>query len=65
MSVTERHGDEGIALEEFPEFELSYLLDDSDDPREVTLFPGEGTDDLATEWLSADVDTAVPIEDAR
>ncbi|MFB6127355.1 MAG: hypothetical protein ABEJ79_08715 [Halolamina sp.] len=63
MSAIERRDDDGSALEEYPEFELSYLLDD--DPDEVTIFPGEGTEDLGTEWVSVDVDAAVALEDAR
>lgn len=65
MSAMERRDDDGSALEEYPEFGLSYLLDDEDDPSEVTIFPGEGAEDLATEWVSVDVDAAVALEDAR
>ena len=64
MSAIERRDDDS-ALEEYPEFELSYLLDDDDDPNEVTVFPKAESEDLATEWVSIDVNAAVALEDAR
>lgn len=51
---------------EFPEFDLRAVLDDEDEPGQVTLFPA-GVDEsaLATTWITVDVDAAVPLPDAR
>ncbi len=43
---------------------VEFLHDDQADPSEVTLFTPEG-DSIATEWITADVRTAVPLDDAR
>lgn len=61
MSV--RQSQSGDLLASYPEFGLSCLYDDEDDPAEVTVFPGE--ERSTTEWLTADVDSAVALEDVR
>jgi hypothetical protein len=61
MSTLDRSGAD---LGEYPEFELSYLFDDADDPTEVTLFPGDCDEHLPTRWLSVDTAHAVPLDDA-
>jgi hypothetical protein len=43
---------------------VEFLHDDTDDPDEVTLF-SPGADRIATEWITADVCTAVALDDAR
>jgi hypothetical protein len=60
MSTT----DTADGLDNHPEFELSYLYDDTDDPTEVTVFP---VDDggLSTQWISMDITHAVALEDTR
>lgn len=56
----------GDALREFPSFDLCAQVDDADDPDAVTLFPADADDrTLLTTWLTADVDAAVPLADAR
>lgn len=46
-----------------PSFELDCLFDDVDDPTEVTVFvTGSQT---VSEWITADVDTAVPLDEIR
>lgn len=49
-------------LEELPEFELRYLLDDGENPRSVTVYSPES---LETAWLTADCDVAVSLRDVR
>lgn len=61
MSV--RQSQSGDLLASYPEFGLSCLYDDEDDPAEVTVFPGE--ERSTTEWVTADVDSAVALEDVR
>lgn len=61
MSVRQTRSSELLAS--FPEFGLRCLYDDEDDPAEVTLFPGD--ERSTTEWLTADVDTAVAVEEVR
>ena len=65
MSVTERPQRATTALEELPDFDLSYLYDDSEEPTEVTVFPGDCGDELATNWITVDAGHAVPLEDIR
>jgi hypothetical protein len=50
------------ALEELPEFELRFLLDDGERPSSVTVYSPEA---LETAWLTADVDVAVSLQDVR
>lgn len=49
-------------LEAFPTFDLSYAVDDEEEPTSVTVFPGDTIDDLTT-WISVDVDAAIDLED--
>ena len=53
----------GELLASYPEFGLSCLYDDDDDPSEVTLFPG--TEMSTTEWVTADLDSAVSLDEIR
>ncbi|WP_053948459.1 DUF7511 domain-containing protein [Halolamina sediminis] len=53
----------GDPLVSYPEFGLSCLYDDDDDPSEVTVFPGEEMS--TTEWVTADVDSAVALDELR
>jgi hypothetical protein len=47
-----------------PQFELDFLVDDEDDPTEITVFsPTE--DDLTTHWIAIDFESTVPIEAVR
>ncbi len=43
---------------------VEFLHDDRVDPNEVTLFT-PGDDSIATEWITADVRTAVALDDVR
>lgn len=52
-------------LDAHPDFELNYLVDDSDDPTEVTVFPGGNDGHLSTRWISIDVTHAVSLEEVR
>lgn len=63
MSVHETHP--GDLLASYPEFGLNYLVDDEDDPSEITVFPGEDGELSTTEWLTADVENAVALEEVR
>jgi hypothetical protein len=51
-------------LTEAPEFGLECLYDDAADPAELTVFSPEDQR-LTTEWVTADVSTAVPLEEVR
>jgi len=51
-------------LEAPPQFRLECLFDDVDDPSQVTVFPTT-TDRAATEWLTVDLGTAVPLDEVR
>lgn len=46
----------------FPDFDLEYYVDDHDSPTEVTITAVGSADSLATEWITADVADAVPVE---
>lgn len=65
MSAIEHANTTGSsALDELPEFELTYRFDDEEDPQEVTLFL-EGDEELATRWLTVDRGHAVPLESVQ
>ncbi|WP_313691300.1 hypothetical protein [Halorarum halobium] len=49
-------------LDELPEFDLSYLLDDGDHPSSVTVY---SPDALETAWLTAGCEDAVSLSDVR
>lgn len=54
------------SLCEFPRFALRSLVDDEDDPAEVTLYPADADEEsLATTWLTMPVDVAVDLAAAR
>ena len=55
----------GDLLASYPEFGLSCLVDDEDDPSEITVFPGEEDELSTTEWLTTDTETAVSVEEIR
>lgn len=51
-------------IPEYPDFELTHLLDDADDPTELTIFlPSE--DDVTTHWITVDFEHAIPIAAVR
>ena len=63
MSATDGRTDgRHCVLDELPEFELRYLLDDGDRPKSVTVYSPES---LETAWLTADCDIAVSLHDVR
>ena len=47
----------GREPEASPEVELTYAFDDDADPRTVTLYPANRTEDTTT-WITVDVDHA-------
>lgn len=53
------------ACDEHPEFDLTYLYDDSEHPSEVTVMPYGETSGQTTTWLSASIEDAVPVEEIR
>lgn len=57
--------DAAIALDQLPDFNLSYLFDDTDKPAEITVFPVSNSYDISTNWITIDADSAVPLEDTR
>lgn len=63
MSVHETHP--GDLLASYPEFGLSCLFDDEDDPSEITVFPGEEDELSTTEWLTADIESSVSLDEIR
>jgi len=66
MSATEHTAPEpAIELEVLPRFELSYLFDSEDHPTEVTVFPESDDFDISTNWITVDVDGAIPLDKVR
>lgn len=49
---------------ERPEIELNHRYDDREDPSELTVYSPE-PGNLATEWLTVDRSTAVPLDRIR
>lgn len=62
MSAPDGRAEERDRLAEYPDFEISYLLDDGDSPGAVTLYDPEAPD---SGWISADISGAVPVEETR
>lgn len=56
---------EPTVLQEYPTFELCYLFDDAEDPREITVFATDTDGDPSTRWITVDTTDAVPLEDVR
>jgi hypothetical protein len=56
---------DGAVLDELPEFELTYLYDDEEDPTEVTIFEGTSVEDLTTRWLTMDYHHTVALDSVR
>lgn len=46
----------------FPSFDLEYRYDDTDAPREVTVYDA-GADDITTAWITAGTDHAVRLDE--
>jgi hypothetical protein len=66
MSVIGQIDDtKGAELDELPEFELSFLFDDQDDPEQVTIFRPGADERSATRWLTMDSDHAVSLDRIR
>ncbi len=63
MSVQQSR--QGELLASYPDYVLSCLYDDEDDPSEVTVFPGEGDERSTTEWITADVGSTVALDEVR
>lgn len=55
--------DPDASLSEWPEFERECLVDDPEDPTEVTILGNYDDADLTTTWLTADLDTAISMEE--
>ncbi|WP_251329366.1 hypothetical protein [Haloplanus pelagicus] len=53
-----------VDLRSLPEFELECLFDDPTDPAELTIFTPD-TGRLATEWITADRETARSLDRMR
>lgn len=63
MYVQEELGVDG-ELNEQPDFELECLFDDMEEPTELTIFTPEG-EATASEWITVDRQSAVPVTQLR
>ena len=52
-------------LDELPEFDLTFLYDDEEEPTEVTIFEGTSQEDLTTRWLTMDYRHSVALDSVR
>lgn len=62
MSAPDTIPDESSRLASVPSFELSFAVDDEEDPSEVTVFPEDGATPTTT-WITMDVEHTVDLED--
>jgi hypothetical protein len=46
---------------EFPKYNLTCVVDDPDQPTELTLFPENDVAQTCTQWISIDAAHAVPL----
>lgn len=63
MSVQQTHP--GELLASYPDYVLNCLYDDDEDPSEITVFPGEEGEMSTTEWITADMETAVALNEIQ
>jgi hypothetical protein len=47
----------------FPRYGLTCVVDDADDPNEVTLFPENELERVYTQWISINAAHAIPLEE--
>lgn len=64
MSKRYQNTDENGEVDEFPVFDLSWDVDDIDDPSYVTVFDDSRSENI-TRWISTEKDHAVNLEDVR
>jgi hypothetical protein len=66
MSAIERSNSaDDAVLDELPEFDLTFLYDDEEEPTEVTIFEGTSQADLTTRWLTMDYQHTVALDSVR
>ncbi|SEO27583.1 hypothetical protein SAMN04487948_101476 [Halogranum amylolyticum] len=66
MSAIERtNSTDGVVLDELPEFELTYLYDDEEEPTEVTIFEGTSEEDLTVRWITMDYPHTVALDSVQ
>lgn len=67
MSTTERGTDSNLAAPrlyaDFPRYGLTCVVDDADQPSEVTFFPEDELERVYTQWISVDAEFAIPLEE--
>lgn len=61
MSVNDSHPDSEDPID-LPTFDLSYDVDDPEDPSQVTVY-SEKTGESVTHWITIDIATAVDLAD--
>jgi hypothetical protein len=63
MSV---HGTQpGGLLGSYPEYVLNCRYDDEEDPSEITVFPGNEDEISTTEWITADTESSLALDEIR
>lgn len=50
-------------LDQFPTFELEYLVDEQQHPTELTIFPESTQFDIHTNWITVDIGSAIPLDE--
>jgi hypothetical protein len=63
MSGKQTRQDELLAS--YSEHVLDCLYDDGENPSNVTVLPGGQDEQSTDEWITADIASVVPLEDAR
>lgn len=49
----------------YPTFDLEYYIDQEASPVEVTVCSTETVGTIATEWITVDLEHAIPVEDIQ
>ena len=60
MAVHHSMLDSDGTLGDLPTFDLSYTVDDEDDPAWIAVYAA-GEEEFATHWITVDVDSAVDL----
>jgi hypothetical protein len=63
--MSEKQQIPGELLASYPEHVLDCRYDDEENPSEITIFDGTGETMPTTEWITAEIGSAVALEESR
>lgn len=64
MGMTQESPDAPTRRKSLPEFELTYAVDNDEEPGLITVYP-KGNPGTTTEWISIDAGSAIDLDSVR